>query len=61
MNFEAKARQIDADLTKLGVTKVKKQDLRAKYNIAHDNASAIWVCMVKLGWSLSWYYLERPS
>lgn len=61
MDYEAKAMELNHELIKLGVLKVKKTDLRSTYNIAHTEAPPLWSAMARLGWVVSWSFLERQK
>jgi hypothetical protein len=58
-DFNAKAKEIDTFLTSNNITIAKKSDLRAMFNIPHDNASAVWSSLLALGYSLSWSSIEK--
>ncbi len=52
------AEEINAFLRKNNVKMVKKSDLSAKFDIIHDDRTAIYSALEKLGWRINWTTLE---
>ncbi len=61
MDIRLDAENIDKELRKQGIMKIRKSDLRAKFNIHHNQASAIWSALTLLDWYETWSYLERKK
>lgn len=59
IDYKAEATLINDELRQKGLSKVRKSDIRAKFNVSHDAAPAIWAAMLQFGWSETWSYLER--
>ncbi len=59
MDVREKAIEIDKFLRDKNITIARKTELRAMYNIDHNNASPLWGAMESLGWKIEWNYLKR--
>jgi hypothetical protein len=60
-NISNKANEIDQLFKKYNITSAKKSELRAKFKIAHDDASAIWSALEFLGYTIEWFVIIAPQ
>ncbi len=59
MDIEHEGKEIDKFLRKNEITKVKKRDLVAKFNLHSDKRTAIYSVLINLGWTEYWQHFER--